>query len=144
MLRYVCRAVPIDTIHALSSRALWIFFAVTAAGCSSNLTRFDIVLRTAKTGGDHQITRSEVADQGSGDGSAIIGPGGHALTKVTLGGSYQRRVGGQAQHAARTGTNGANGAPQAPIIIEANWGAPKAPGGHEMAAGLHANPRATQ
>lgn len=62
----------------------------TWVGCTTKLSRFDII--NLKGGSqEHQITRSETADQGSGQVSSVIGPGGHTLTRVTVGGFYLRR-----------------------------------------------------
>lgn len=59
-------------------------------GCTTKLSRFDII--NLKGGSQqHQITRSETADQGSGNVSSVVGPGGHTLTRATVGGFYLRR-----------------------------------------------------
>ncbi len=63
-----------------------LFFAVTATGCTSNLTRFDIVQRLRRPG-DLQLLRAEVGTQGAG----ISASGSYLVERVTIGGSYLRR-----------------------------------------------------
>ncbi|MCM2278909.1 MAG: hypothetical protein NDJ89_12610 [Oligoflexia bacterium] len=74
------------------------FFLVLAlalsavAGCSSKLSRFDVIqMQGAKltgSGGEaHQILRAEVGAQGSGTARSA----NHVLERVTIGGSYLRR-----------------------------------------------------
>jgi hypothetical protein len=90
--------------------------SLLTTACSSNLNRFDVInTGGGKTSAGVQVTRAEAADQGSGTSSAAMGPGAHTVTRVTLGGSYLRRL----------GTNAATG-------------------GHSASAGLHARPGATQ
>jgi hypothetical protein len=97
--------------------ALALALALTASGCSTNLSRFDVLLKGLSTKGESgiEVTRAETADQGSGDVAFVVGPSGHKLTRTTVGGAYGRRIGVAA------GT-----------------------GGHVMSAGLHANPRASR
>ena len=68
---------------------LSIFILVTA--CSTKLSRFDVINMNGKVD-THQVTRSETADQGSGNTSSVLGPGGHTLIRTTLGGAYLRRT----------------------------------------------------
>lgn len=86
---------------------------LVAPGCGGgNLSTFDV--GNTVTNAD-SVPRFEIADQGSGTSSAVVGPGGHTLTRTTIGGSYLRRTNVQA------GTKGS-----------------------QLNAGLFGNPRATQ
>ena len=87
-----------------------------ATGCTSNLSRFDVINETGGVAsGKLQVTRAETADQGSGDAALVIGPGGHTLMRTTVGGHYARRLDSKAGSA-----------------------------GYQLSAGLHGNPRAKQ
>ena len=70
------------------------------SGCSSNLSRFDLI-NLSGTPQANQITRAETGDQGSGNAASASGPGGHSLTRVTVGGSYLRRTDAQAPAASK-------------------------------------------
>ncbi len=109
------------TLLALLSASL------LSTACSSNLTRFDVInaMKKNKSSG-MQVTRYEIADQGSGEGVSVIGPGGHYVNKITTGGSYLRR---------NVRDVGAG-------VYEAGGSA--AAGGHSVSAGLHGNMRATR
>jgi hypothetical protein len=64
-----------------------LFFMVAAStGCTSNLTRFDIVHRLRRPG-DLQVSRAELAAQGSG----ISTSGSYSVERVSIGGTYNRR-----------------------------------------------------
>jgi hypothetical protein len=87
---------------------------VALTGCSTNLTRFDVIAKQKNSATKMLITRAETADQGSGTGdSTIVGPGGHTLSRITIGGSYLRRSNTTA-------------------------------GGHTLVGGLHGNPQASE
>jgi hypothetical protein len=78
MSRYVC---------GRTTSVLCLALVVITTGCSSNLTRFDIVHRLKKSTG-REVSRSETAAQGSG---AAVGSN-YILHRVTVGGSYLRRT----------------------------------------------------
>ncbi|MCM2323776.1 MAG: hypothetical protein NDJ90_11005 [Oligoflexia bacterium] len=73
---------------------LGLAFATSLAGCSSKLSRFDVIqmqgrgspLTVAPTG-IHQLLRGETAAQGGGSAASLQ----HSLERVTIGGSYLRR-----------------------------------------------------
>jgi hypothetical protein len=93
--------------HVLTASAILALSALTSA-CSTRVSRFDVV---QTKGTSYNVTRSEVADSGSGSVNAV---GGHQMKRVTLGGYYLKRVD------------------------------VAAPGGSQVAGGLHGNPRATR
>lgn len=67
--------------------------SVLASACAPNLSRFDVVrLGLGKGSGKMQVTLHEAADQGSGEVSSIVGPGGHRVSRATVGGYYLRRT----------------------------------------------------
>lgn len=101
------------TPRTLLIAALPALLAVSLAGtvgCSSNMSRFDVINSGGGvTSGALQITQSEAADQGSGAAASIVGPGGHELRRVTVGGFYQRqavRASGPAGHSMTGGLHG--------------------------------------
>ena len=69
-----------------------LIFGILVTGCSSNLSRFNVLSLAPRTAGPGtlQVTRYEIADQGSGE--ALLGGGGHILSRITVGGSYGRRI----------------------------------------------------
>jgi hypothetical protein len=68
--------------------ATFLVLTLFSAGCSSNMSRWELVNRFKKAMG-HQVERAETADQGSGTASVN---GGHTVRRVTIGGSYARRI----------------------------------------------------
>jgi hypothetical protein len=98
---------------------LFVTLTFAGAGCSTRLSRFDVVNRSAKEKDKKpdalEISRSETADQGSGSGSSVSGTQGYSLTRTTVGGAYARRL--QVSDASSK---------------------------YVISGGLHANPRATQ
>jgi hypothetical protein len=75
----------------LPALALIPALAALLPACSSNLSRFDLI-NTLGIGGKKQVSRAETADQGSGRAANVAGSSGHTLERVTVGGSYARRI----------------------------------------------------
>jgi hypothetical protein len=70
---------------------------VAFSSCSVNLSRFDTYGKGPASGrspasASYVMPKAELADQGSGEASAPVGPLGHNISRVTLGGSYLRRA----------------------------------------------------
>jgi len=61
---------------------------ITVTGCSTDLSNFSILNRKKATGSSSELTRAELAAQGSG----VATSSGHRLTKVTVGGWYARKT----------------------------------------------------
>lgn len=66
---------------------LYVGLVVFTTGCTTNLTRFDIVHRLKRAGG-LEVSRHEVGAQGSGAASGNK----YSVERVTVGGSYLRRT----------------------------------------------------
>jgi DUF917 family protein len=92
--------------------SLVLLAAMASVGCTTNLSRFE--LSKIKGNATKDITRAEVAAQGSGSASSVAGMTGHTVTKVSIGGAYRKNA------------------------------AVAAPTGSQINPGLHGNPRATQ
>lgn len=105
---------------------LALFFTAVSSGCSSNLSRFDLLKSGKhKTSSGLQVSRHEIADQGAGAARASVGAAaGWSVSRVTIGGSYARRIAGVA---GPSGPNSPSGA------------GPSSPS-YQFSAGLHAEP----
>lgn len=86
-----------------TSLLLGLLAVVITTGCTSNLTRFDIVHRLKKSGA-LDVSRYEVAAQGGGAASSA----NYSLERATVGGSYLRSnaAAGASDHAVSAGLHG--------------------------------------